>query len=101
MLTITIEASNPFEEEKELNPIDVSSISDSSYDSSSNVYEYINVFVRAMLGMSFTKQTILNALSEYSKDENIVFSDFDDLEAELGNFDSELPEDFEIDPENI
>ncbi len=98
MLTITIEGTNPYAEEKEENPTDVSMVVDSSYNSASNVYEYINVFVRAMLGMSFTKQTVLNALAEYSENEDIVFND---LEAELGNFDSELPEDFEIDPETI
>lgn len=98
MLTITIEATNPYAEEKEDNPVDVSMVVDSSYNSASNVYEYINVFVRAMLGMSFTKQTILNALAAYSEDEDIVFND---LEAELGNFDSELPEDYEVDPEKL
>jgi hypothetical protein len=99
MLTISIEATNPFIENNEANNENVSLISDSSFDSSSNVYEFINVFVRAMLGMSFTKETILNGLGAYADDENIIFKD---LDIDFDNFDSDVPEeDFEIDSETL
>lgn len=62
MLKITIESTNPFAEEE--NNIDISAITDSNKNSDSTATEFIEVFIRAMMGMSFTEQTILNCMKE-------------------------------------
>ena len=63
MISINIEATNPFcEEEDNFDSVEVVE-SDVNADSSARVF--VDIFVRAMLGLSFTERTIITAFENY------------------------------------
>ncbi len=66
MISIKIEATNTFLK-KEDNECTVNSVSiiDSECNSDSTAYEFIDIFVRAMLGHTFSKEVILDSMQEY------------------------------------
>ncbi len=75
MISVQIEATNPFCEGED--NFDSVEIVDSNRNADASASEYIQLFVRAMLGLSFTEKTIVNALANYVSEFKVENSDLE------------------------
>lgn len=73
MISISIEATNPLCEGED--NFDSVEIVDSDRNADSSASEFVLLFVRAMLGLSFTETTIVNALENYISEFKIEHED--------------------------